>query len=38
MKQEYIEAINKLMAESNNLSTLDLVYQILSKAKERAAQ
>lgn len=38
MKEEYIKAIKEQLDECNDLSLLDLVYQLINKAKERAAQ
>ena len=36
-KQEYIEAIDKLMKETRDIELLNLIYQILKKSKERVA-
>lgn len=33
MKQEYIDAINKLLEECNDIELLDLVHKILIKSK-----
>lgn len=33
MKQEYIEAINKLMTESEDVELLDFVFQLMLKSK-----
>ena len=35
MKTEYIQAINKAMERTNDISLLDLIYQILSKSEVR---
>lgn len=37
MKEEYIKAINSLMAKSEDMGLLDLVYQLLSKSERSEA-
>ena len=34
MKSDYIEAINKAMKRTDDVSLLDLIYQILVKSEE----
>lgn len=33
MKQEYIQAIDKLMTENEDIGLLDFIYQLLVKSK-----
>lgn len=37
MKQEYIERITEELNKTNDLSMLDLIFQLITKANRRAA-
>lgn len=34
MKQDYIESINRLMENCNDLTLLDLIYRLMKKSSE----